>query len=180
MRWTSYLIIVVLVGSIGGLALGSLSAARRTQSSFNVFLASTNPSDLTVTLYAPNIASELARLPLVRHVGVATYSVNAFPAGRKGAPDFTPALVQGSVTGTGSVTDEYFTEDKVAVLAGRMADPGKADEFVADTEAEHLMGWHLGESVRMYFYTDARLWHEQGQAARQPDHASRGHDRSQY
>jgi hypothetical protein len=57
MRWTSYLIIVVLVGSIGGLALGSLSAARRTQSSFNVFLASTNPSDLTVTLYAPNIAS---------------------------------------------------------------------------------------------------------------------------
>jgi ABC-type antimicrobial peptide transport system permease subunit len=156
MRWTSYLIIVVLVGSIGGLALGSLSAARRTQSSFNVFLASTNPSDLTVTLYAPNIASELARLPLVRHVGVATYSVNAFPAGRKGAPDFTPALVQGSVTGTGSVTDEYFTEDKVAVLAGRMADPGKADEFVADTEAEHLMGWHLGESVRMYFYTDAQ------------------------
>jgi ABC-type antimicrobial peptide transport system permease subunit len=156
MRWTSYLIIVVLVGSIGGLALGSLSAARRTQSSFNVFLASTNPSDLTVTLYAPNIASELARLPLVRHVGVATYSVNAFPAGRKGAPDFTPALVQGSVTGTGSVTDEYFTEDKVAVLAGRMAEPGKADEFVADTEAEHLMGWHLGESVRMYFYTDAQ------------------------
>ncbi len=34
------------------------------------FLASSNPSDLDVTLYTPNIAPELARLKYVRHVGV--------------------------------------------------------------------------------------------------------------
>ena len=153
-RWASYATIVVLVGSIGGLAIGSVSAAQRTQSSFNVFLASTNPSDLTVTLYAPNIAPELARLAHVRHVGVSSYSVNAFPAGRNGAPDFAPALVDGNVTSTGSVKDEYFSEDKVAVVSGRMANPRKQDEFVADATAQHLMGWHLGESIPMYFYTD--------------------------
>jgi hypothetical protein len=153
-RWTSYATIVVLVGSIGGLAIGSVSAAQRTQSSFNVFLASTNPSDLTVSLYAPNITSQLARLRHVRHVGESSYSVNAFPAGRDGAPDFAPALLHGNVTSTGSVKDEYFSEDKAAVVAGRMANPRKQDEFVADATAQRLMGWHIGESIPMYFYTD--------------------------
>src|ERR1035438_6564002 len=115
-RLASYVTIVVLVGSIGGLAIGSLSAAQRTQSSFNVFLASTNPSDLTVTLYAPNIRSEERRVRHVRHVGESSYSLNAFPAGRNGAPDFAPALLNGNVTSTGSVKDEYFSEDKVAVV----------------------------------------------------------------
>ncbi|MGC1420483.1 MAG: FtsX-like permease family protein [Acidimicrobiales bacterium] len=152
----NYLTVVLLVGSIGGLALGSVSAARRTQASFNVFLASTNPSDLTVTLYAPNVSSVLARLPHVRHVSMSSYGMNAFPPGHDGAPDFVPALLDGDVTSTGSMTGEYFTQDKVAVLAGRMADPRKADEFMADAEAEHLMGWHLGEYVKMYFYTNAQ------------------------
>jgi len=75
----------VLVGSIGGLALGSVAAAKRTQSSYNTFLASTNPSDLVLTVFAPNIASDLARLPNVKHVGVATYSVNAFRREKHGS-----------------------------------------------------------------------------------------------
>src|SRR5580700_11397249 len=87
-RVTNYLTIIVLVGAIGGLALGSVAAAGRTASSYNTFLASTNPSDLEVTLYAPNIAGVLAQLPHVRHVGVASYSVNAFPPGKKGMPAF--------------------------------------------------------------------------------------------
>ena len=91
-RWTNYLTIVLLVGAIGGLALGSVAAARRTQSSYNTFLASTNPSDLAMTVFAPNIASDLARLPLVKHVGVSTYSVNAFSRGKHGLPTFSKAL----------------------------------------------------------------------------------------
>jgi hypothetical protein len=42
----------------------TLGAARRTQSSFNVFLSKTNPSDLSVILSGPNLTSDLARLPL--------------------------------------------------------------------------------------------------------------------
>jgi len=42
-RWASYLSLVILVGLIGGLGLGSLAAARRTQSSFSTFIAATNP-----------------------------------------------------------------------------------------------------------------------------------------
>lgn len=47
-RWTGYLSIVLLVGMIGGIALASIAGARRTESSFSQFLASTNPSDLDV------------------------------------------------------------------------------------------------------------------------------------
>ena len=44
----SYLVLVLLVGLVGGVALGSLAAARRTASSFSTFLAASNPSDLMI------------------------------------------------------------------------------------------------------------------------------------
>ena len=47
-RWTGYLTVVVLVGLLGGVALGSMAAARRTKAAFPVYLASTNPSNLTL------------------------------------------------------------------------------------------------------------------------------------
>jgi hypothetical protein len=154
-RWANYLTIIVLVGSIGGLALGSVAAARRTQSSYNTFLASTNPSDLTMTVYAPNLSSDLAHLKFVRHVGESSYSVNAFPAGKHGLPDFPKALLNGSVTSSGSLVGEYFNEDRVALVAGRLANPKKANEFMADSLAAKALGWHVGEYIRMYIYTDA-------------------------
>ena len=67
-----------MVALVGGLGLGSLAAARRTQSSFSTFLAATNPSDLTVSVYSgggsanpdydPALTAAIARLPHVRHV----------------------------------------------------------------------------------------------------------------
>ncbi len=47
-RWPGYLALALLLGLVGGLAMGSVAAARRTQAAFPAYLASTNPSDLTV------------------------------------------------------------------------------------------------------------------------------------
>ena len=47
-RWGGYLALALLIGLVGGVALGSLTAARRTYASYPTFLASTNPSDLFV------------------------------------------------------------------------------------------------------------------------------------
>jgi hypothetical protein len=156
-RWANYLAILLLIGSLGGLAIGAVAAAQRTASSFNVFLASTNPSDLTITIEAPNISAELAQLPHVRSVAMSSYSVNAFPAGRNGEPTFPTAMSNGSVTVSGSVNKEYFTEDKVAVVAGRMANPKKADEFMAELGAAAALHWHLGETIPMDIYTDKQV-----------------------
>jgi len=48
-RVGGYLALVLLIGLVGGIALGSIAGARRTQSSFSTFLESTNPSDLHVS-----------------------------------------------------------------------------------------------------------------------------------
>ena len=50
-RWGGYLAIALLVGLVGGIAMGSIAAARRTQSSYPAFLASTNASQLTMSTY---------------------------------------------------------------------------------------------------------------------------------
>ena len=45
-RWGGYLALLLLIGLVGGVAMGAVAGARRTQSSFPVYLASTNPSDV--------------------------------------------------------------------------------------------------------------------------------------
>ncbi len=155
-RWTSYLTIVLLIGLVGGVAVGSLGAARRTQSSFNVFLASTNPSDLSVLLPGPNLTSDFARLPLVRHVAAVQFFLVGLPAGSHGTPVFSGVWSTGNVSTVGSLGAEYFSQDKLAVTQGRMANPRKVDEFVMTAAAERLTGWHVGQAVPMYFYTIAQ------------------------
>jgi hypothetical protein len=43
-RWPGYLSLALLIGLVGGLSMGSIAGARRTDSSFTVFWKSTNPS----------------------------------------------------------------------------------------------------------------------------------------
>lgn len=66
-RWGGYLAVVLLIGLVGGLAMGAVAAARRTQASFPTFLASTDPSDLSV-LARPVPVQVFARLAHVRRV----------------------------------------------------------------------------------------------------------------
>src|SRR5438309_8613569 len=95
-RWGDYLGVVLLIGLLGGLAMGSVAAARRTQSSFPAFLASTNPSDMGLATsvydpssgspgYDPSIVREIARLPHVTHVE-SWAGLNVLPLGSSGAP----------------------------------------------------------------------------------------------
>lgn len=76
-RSSSLLTIVVLIGLIGGVALASIAGARRTDSSFPTYLASTNPSTAEVistydapglgvkTGFDPVLDAKIGRLPTV-------------------------------------------------------------------------------------------------------------------
>ena len=160
--------ITLLIGLVGGVAIGSLTAARRTDSSFNDFLASTNPSDMSVLLPGPNLTSDLSRLPEVRHVAAVQFYLVTFPIGSNGAPRFNGPIDTGDVATVGSLGAEYFRQDKVAVVQGRMANPRKADEFVSTAAAERLMGWHVGQSIPMYFYSIAQASGDLGLAKVKP------------
>src|ERR1700689_2866032 len=64
----AYLSVVLLIGLIGGIAMASIAAGRLTQSSYPTFLASTNPSDMTASVFnqdgtATSLVAAIARLP---------------------------------------------------------------------------------------------------------------------
>ncbi len=155
-RWGGYLSIVLLIGLTGGTAMGSIAAARRTQSSFATFLASTNPSDMNLAnVSAPVLTNDLERLPGVQQARSALY-INAFPLARTGAAIIPPSYVDDEVTALGSLDGEYFDQDRVTVTRGRMAGLDAANEFVATTQAAQLLGWHVGQVVPVGFYTGAQ------------------------
>jgi hypothetical protein len=162
-RRAGYLTIVLLVGLVGGLAMGSIAAARRTESSFPTFLASTNPSNLEVIPgpansadnYSPAMTALLAHLPHVRHVEEASIQT-LFPLGPNGLPHLSAAAAK-DVTPLASVNGFGFTQDRATVTAGRMADASDPDQLVMSAAAAGLLGVHVGSEMALGAYTAAQL-----------------------
>ena len=167
-RWPGYLSLALLIGLVGGLSMGSIAGARRTDSSFTVFWKSTNPSDLIgatgilnptlpLTPYDGPLLSKIAHLPHVKSVETQS-GINILPLQPDGAPqqnvtEFSP----GPGNGYGSVDGLYFNQDKVTVMAGRMADPADPDQFMLTAQQAQSMGLHVGDKVRFGIYTNAQI-----------------------
>jgi hypothetical protein len=164
-RWGTYLSVVLLVGLVGGVAMGAVAGARRTQSAFPTYLADTDSSNLDVQTATGNtnitlaqihaLAHQLARLPGVTHVAVAP-NLLVIPLGSNGKP-LPAALDSDDVSALGSEGGAYFHQDRVTVSSGRMADPANPDEFVASALAARLSGWHVGQTVLFAAYSTAQI-----------------------
>ena len=167
-RGGSYLAIIVLVGLVGGLALGSIAAARRTASSPAVYYDSSNLSDLigasgvlNPTIgqnsgYDPALVREISRLPHVKQVQ-SQAGIDFLPLNREDtplhAPNFYPAAAG---NGYGSVDGLYFDQDRVTVTKGRMADPNRADEMMLTAQAAKALYVHVGSVLPVGIYTNAQ------------------------
>jgi len=162
-RRGGYLAIVVLVGLVGGVAMGALAAARRTQSSFATYVASTDPSNLDVSVfggfnnsngavYSEASTKEIAALPGVRHVE-ASINLVAAPLLPNGAPRMDTATLE-STLAIASVDGLDFDEDRLAVTQGRMADARRPDEIVMTALAARILGFHLGQVIPYGLYTE--------------------------
>ena len=75
------------------------------------------------------------------------------PLGPDGAPRFAATA---HVNPAGSVDGLYFDEDRATAIEGRMASPGRADEFVTTAVGARLLGLHIGQVVPMGFYGPAQ------------------------
>ena len=131
-RWPGYLAIVVLIGLIGGVAMAAVAGARRTQSSFSTFLASTNPSDLTMSTYGFDVASskysqdltdKIKRLPQVKRVE-SWIGIGALPLNADGSPH-----IVATASPVGSLDGLFFDQDRATAVEGRLANPDRDDEF---------------------------------------------------
>ncbi len=167
-RWGGYLAIAVVIGAVGGLSMGSIAGARRTDSSFPVYLASTNPPDLEgVTSffnpspgaaglgYNPAMQESIARLPHVRDVTVES-GFNLIPLGRGGIPESPAAYpaTAGEVIGLVSATGRDV--HVATATEGRIFDPSRSDEFVVTATTAKLFDLRLDEVVRFGVYTNAQ------------------------
>ena len=163
-RWGGYLAIVLLIGLTGGLAMGAVAGARRTQSSFPKYLKSRNPSDLIVyhndsanddNRSDPAFLRTIANLPHVKHVASVT-APSEQVLGPNGSPanDAVHRLFDSTVTMLADVNGDLTRQDRVNVIQGRLADPRHADEMVMSADAAQVLHLHIGDVVPFGFYTN--------------------------
>ena len=163
MRRGTYLALIVLMGLLGGLAMGAIAGARRTQSSFPVYLASTNPSDvglftefapITGTGHSASLERAISRIPHIKRwadvIGFDGTLQEISPVRGHGVPGEAPPAFEGSLNGS------YSSVDRVTLISGRLADPGRADEFVISAGGAKELGLRIGSTLRLAFFTDAQ------------------------
>ena len=142
--------------------MAAIAGARRTQSAYPRFFASTNPSDISVVdatgLQAGNgqddgFVSTLRSLPHVRSVA-SWAALNSLPVDSSGAPQ--QGAGNNSVFLVGSDDGRFSSQDTLTVVSGRLPDPTRDDEIVMTSDAARLLGGRVGASAPQGFYTDTQ------------------------
>ncbi len=145
-RGRGYLGVVVLIALVGGVAMASVAAGRRTQSAYPLFLGRTNPSALEVSVALRDatpatsaaLTRRIARLPHVVHAATLlgpNFELLGLPRGARA----------GEVPAVGSLDGLLARQDRMTIVAGRAADPGRADEVVVTRTAAALLRVHVGD-----------------------------------
>ena len=163
-RRGGYVTIVLLIGIVGGMAMGAVAGARRTQSSFPAFLRSTNPSDLIVAhidssndsnATDPAFLRAVARLPHVKHVesstNVSEQVLGPDGVGHRGS---RYDVFNSSATTIAYVDGEQFTQDRPSAIRGRLLDPKRPEEMNMSAGAAAVLHLHVGDVVPFDFYTN--------------------------
>jgi hypothetical protein len=157
---TGYLTVVLLIGLIGGIGMAAVAGARRTQSSYPQFLASTNASDLTMAVFqigprsgkSNSLKGTMERLPGVKHV-VSVAAPSMVVLGANGAARLNTLS---NINIAGSLDGMLLTQDRLAVVKGRAADQSRANEIVMTAGAARILGAHIGQFVPMGLFTQAQ------------------------
>jgi ABC-type antimicrobial peptide transport system permease subunit len=136
--------------------MASIAAARRTQSSYPTFVASTNPSAVTMAVYSnnnggqpgPNLKSRIEKLPGVSHV-VTAFAPPMVPLTATGAPELNTLGYDDVV---GSTDGMLVRQDKLGITEGHQANPNSVDQIVltaADAQTLHV---HVGGKLTLGLY----------------------------
>jgi FtsX-like permease family len=160
-RWRSrrqVLVVALICGLLGTVALGALAGARRTDTAYGLYLRAINSSDVFVNVPGPvlPIIRQVERLPGVAS-GAATVGLNANPVvhGKVNDSWLTDGL-------TGSLDGDGFRQDRMTVLAGRLPRPGATDEVALTAGQARFFRVGVGGHVTYEFYrtnlkTDASI-----------------------
>jgi hypothetical protein len=157
-------VLTVVAGLAGGLVLAAWSTARRSDTSFDRFLAATDEPNVIVNFCAPDatpaeIESEQGCPPYdpieeadairgvsgVRAVTRSSLVFGAFQVGDDAVP--------GAVYVTLDAQDIAMSRGSPLVTRGRLADPDNAHEVMLSEETSTLYSVDVGDRVPFTFYT---------------------------
>ena len=150
--WQQVLALALLAGLLGGVALGAVAGARRTNAAYERYLTAINASDVGVNVpgQLPGMAATqpyelISSLPgVIAHA--AYIGLSGVPL-MHGKPDnsFLVNSLNGSLDG------EYFSQDRATVLAGRLPPQGSTGTVVLTPAIAKAFGTGIGGVVSYRF-----------------------------
>ncbi|MFL5825195.1 MAG: FtsX-like permease family protein [Thermoleophilaceae bacterium] len=160
-RWRSWLALALLSGLIGGLVLALAAASHRADTVLPRFYKTINAADAYVD---PGFGfgeeslnlDRIARLPEVveseRNAQLAALARSSsgkpiLPLGADGVSYVVPS--------DGHPAD---TIDRAKLIDGRLPDPSKAGEALADSHVLRTLGLHVGDTLTLGLITHDSLW----------------------
>ncbi len=148
-RWRGWLSAALLLGVVGGVVLTTAAGARRTDTAYARLLGSSRSADVEIAPSGPGGKQNLGKssrfyaaaagLPGVEVVAPTT-GVSAVIPGQGNAE----VLLKG---GTDDLLGRVIERPKIT--QGRMFEPDRPDEVVADRTAASLLHLHVGSVVRL-------------------------------
>jgi hypothetical protein len=160
--WRSALVVALVGGLLGAAALAGVAGARRTSSAYGRYLTSINASDVGVGtpgrlpgVSAARLISLISRLPGITS-SAAFLGMNSEPIFHGHIDDaYLSNGLDGSF-GSQRAGGEYFRQDRMTVLAGRLPAPGSTSEIVLTPGMAQKFGAGVGGKVSYAFRpTDA-------------------------
>ncbi len=150
--WRQALLLAVLGGLLGSVALGAVAGARRTATAYGRYLTSIRASDMFV-----NVPGRLPTEPVLRPIRL----ISQLPGVVSSASYIglsAAAVIHGRIDRSfnapginGTLNGEYFRQDRMTVLAGRLPRPSSTSQIVVTPAVARAFGVGIGGQVTYAF-----------------------------
>ena len=142
------LLIALIGGLLGAVALGALAGARRTDAAYGRYLRWANASDVMVNIPGPllPVLKEITRVPGALS-SAAWVGLNAEPV-IKGKID--PAFLTDAIAG--SMDGEFYRQDKLTVIAGKLPPASSTDQIILTPQLATSFKLTVGDHMTWQFY----------------------------
>src|SRR5262245_5181276 len=149
--WRQAVALALLTGLLGAVALGAVAGARRTAGAYDRYLTAIRASDVFV-----NVPGKLPGEPVLRPIRL----IRQLPGIIASAPYLglsAAPVIDGHIRSAGapplngSLDGEYWTQDQMTVLAGRLPPVSATNQIVIAASAVEALHARLGGQVTYAF-----------------------------
>jgi MacB-like periplasmic core domain/FtsX-like permease family len=151
--WRPLAALVLLAGLLGAVALAAAAGAWRTDTAYGRYLRAANVSDAFV-----NVPGELPGMPATRPITLISrlpgVTASAPYLGLAAAPVIHGHIRWGFLTASvnGALNREWYQQDRLTVLAGRLAPASSTHEVMVTPGVARLLGLRVGRTITYDFF----------------------------